>query len=111
MGVVADGNWVSGETAQKAVAAISDFVAMLLVFGLVRRIVARFVSFLVPQPMNAIAGGLVGLLKSLVVVGLLAGIGLIQTGRFSNGFLASRSTVVRMAGTLADSYMQGADGR
>ena len=110
-GVVADGNWVSGETAQKAVAAISDFVAMLLVFGLVRRIVARFVSFLVPQPMNAIAGGLVGLLKSLVVVGSLAGIGLIQTGRFSNGFLASRSTVVRMAGTLADSYMQGADGR
>ena len=110
-GLVADGNWVSGEAAQKALAAVADFVAMLVVFGVVRRIVARFVSFLVPQPMNAIAGGLTGLLKSIVVVGLLAGVGLIQTGRFSGGFLASRSTFVKMAGTLADSYMQGADGR
>jgi len=55
-GFVVDGNWVSGETAQNAVAGISDFVVMLVVFGLIRRVVARFVSFLVPQPMNAIAG-------------------------------------------------------
>ena len=109
--IVADGNWVSGETAQKALAVVSDFVTMLVVYGLVRRIVARFVTFLVPQPMNAIAGGLVGLLKSIVAVGLLAGVGLIQAGRFSGGSLAARSAFVKMAGTLADSYMQGADGR
>ena len=107
-GVVVDGNWVSGEAAQKALASVLDFVAMLVMFGVVRRIVARFVSFLVPQPMNAIAGGLVGLLKGVVVVGLLASVGLIQTGRFSGGFLATRSTFVKMVGTLADSYMQGA---
>lgn len=107
-GLVAGGNWVSGETAQNAVAGIADFVAALVVFGLVTRIVARFVSFLVPQPMNAIAGGLIGLVKSVIVVGLLAGVGLIQTGRFSDGFFASRSVFVKMAGTMADSYMQRA---
>lgn len=107
-GFVEGGNWVSGETAQSAVAGISDFVIMLVVFGLVRRVVARFVSFLVPQPMNAIAGALIGLVKSVVVVGLLAAVGLIQTGRFSEGFFSARSTFVKVIGTLADSYMQGA---
>ena len=107
-GVVTGGNWVSGETAQNAVAGIADFVAMLVVFGIVRRIVARFVSFLVPQPMNAIAGALIGLLKSVIVVGLLVGAGLLQTGRFSEGFFAAHSTFVKFVGTLADSYMQGA---
>ena len=107
-GVVTGGNWVSGETAQNALAGVADFTAMLIVFGIVRRIVARFVSFLIPQPMNAIAGALVGLFKSAVVVGLLAGAGLIQTGRFSSGFFAARSAFVKMAGMAADSYMQGA---
>ena len=107
-GAVTGGNWVSGEAAQSAVAGIADFTAMLVVFGIVRRIVARFVSFLVPQPMNAIAGALIGLLKSVVVVGLLAGSGLIQTGRFSDGFFAARSAFVKIAGMAADSYMQGA---
>ena len=107
-GVVTGGNWVSGEAAQNAVAGIADFTAMLVVFGIVRRIVARFVSFLVPQPMNAIAGALIGLIKSVVVVGLLAGSGLIQTGRFSDGFFAARSAFVKIAGMAADSYMQGA---
>ena len=106
--LVVGGNWVSGEAAQNAVAGIADFVAMLVVFGVVRKIVARFVSFLVPQPMNAILGGLVGLAKSVVAVGLLAGVGLIQTGRFSDGFFSARSTFVKIAGSIADSYMQGA---
>lgn len=105
---VSGGNWVSGDTVQKSVAGVADFAVMLVVFGVVRRIVARFVSFLVPQPMNAIAGGVIGLLKSTVIVGLLVGVGLIQTGRFSEGFFASRSIFVKMAGMLADSYMQGA---
>ena len=107
-GIVAGGNWVSGDTAQNAVAGIADFVAVLVVFGIVRRIVARFVSFLVPQPMNAIAGALIGLFKSLIVVGFLVGAGLVQTGRFSEGFFAAHSIFVKFAGTLADSYIQGA---
>ena len=107
-GIVAGGNWVSGGPAQNCVAGIAVFAAMLVAFGTVRRIVARFVSFLVPQPMNAIAGALVGLLKSVVAIGLLVGAGLLQTGRFSEGFFAAHSVFVKFAGTLADSYMQGA---
>jgi uncharacterized membrane protein required for colicin V production len=106
-GFVSGGNWVSGDVAQKALAGILDLVVALVVFGVVMRIVAKFVSFLIPQPMDAVAGGFVGLLKSLIVVGLLAGVGLVQTGRFSMGFFADNSALVKMAGTMADSYMYG----
>ncbi len=107
-GAVTAGNWVTGEAAQQGTAAVADFVAALVVFGLVRRIVAKFVSFLVPQPMDAIAGALVGMVKGAVAVGLLTGVGLVQTGRFSEGFFAAHSTFVKMVGAIADSYMQGA---
>lgn len=107
-GFVAAGNWITGETAQSGAAAVVDFVVALVVFGLVRRIVAKFISFLVPQPMNAIVGGVVGIVKGVVAVGLLTGAGLVQTGRFSEGFFAAHSTFVKMVGALADSYVQGA---
>ena len=51
--MVAAGNWVTGSAAQSGVAAGLDFIVVLIAFGLVRRAVAKFVSFLVPQPMNA----------------------------------------------------------
>ena len=108
--MVAAGNWVSGSGAQSGVAAGLDFAAVLIVFGLVRRLVAKFVSFLVPQPMNALAGGLVGLFKGAVAVAGLTGVGLVQTGRFSEGFFAAHSTFVKMLGSFADAYMQGAAG-
>ena len=107
-GLIVSGNWITGEAAQNGVAAVVDFIVALVVFGLVRRIVAKFVSFLVPQPMNAIVGTLVGLAKGMVVVGLLTGAGLVQTGRFSSGFFAAHSIFVKAVGSLADSYMQGA---
>ena len=107
-GMVAAGGWFSNGAALSGVAAAVDFVLALVTFGLVRRIVAKFVSFLVPQPANAIVGMLVGLVKAIVIVGLLTGAGLVQTGRFSEGFFAAHSSFVRMAGALADSYWQGA---
>lgn len=103
--------WVHGDTALSGAAAFVDFTVSLTVFGLVRKVVAKFVSFLVPQPMNAIAGALVGLLKGVVVVGILTGAGLVQTGRFSEGFFAAHSTFVKMVGALADAYVQGAAGQ
>ena len=106
--LVVSSNWITGETAQSGVAAVVDFVVALVGFGFVRRIVAKFVSFLIPQPMNAIVGGVVGIVKGMVAVGLLTGAGLVQTGRFSEGFFAAHSTFVKMVGSMADSYMQGA---
>ena len=106
--LIVSGNWLTGETAQSGAAAIVDFAVALVAFGLVRRVVAKFVSFLVPQPMNALAGGAVGLAKGMVIVGVLTGAGLVQTGRFSDGFFAAHSTFVKMVGSMADSYMHGA---
>ena len=108
--MVVAGNWVTGGAAQSGVAAGLDFIAVLIIFGLVRRAVAKFVSFLVPQPMNALAGGLVGLFMGAVAVAGLTGVGLVQTGRFSEGFFAAHSTFVKMLGSFADAYMQGAAG-
>lgn len=108
--MVAAGNWVTGGAAQNGVAAGLDFLLVLIVFGIVRRLVAKFVSFLVPQPMNALAGGLVGFFKGAVAVAALTGVGLVQTGRFSEGFFAAHSTFVKMLGSFADAYMQGAAG-
>ena len=107
-GFVQAGGMVNGETAQKSLAAVADFVVALIAFGLSRRIVARFVSFLVPQPTDAIAGAVVGLFKGAVAIGALTGVGIVQTGRFSEGFFASHSSLVRAVGEIADSYMQGA---
>ena len=107
-GLTAATGWLGSETAQNGAAAIADFVVSLVVFGLSRKIVAKCVSFLVPQPLNAIAGSLIGFAKGVLFVCLLTGVGLVQTGRFSEGFFAAHSTFVKMAGSIADSYMQGA---
>ena len=107
-GFVVECNWASGAVAQNALSGMLVFLSMLVVFGFVRRVVAKFVSFLVPQPMNAIAGALVGLMKSAVVVVILAWIGMIQTGSFSGGFFSARSVLVKETGKLADACMQGA---
>ncbi|MBO5941591.1 MAG: CvpA family protein [Kiritimatiellae bacterium] len=102
-GFVIECDWVSGIVANNAIASILDFILMLVVFGCVRRIVAKFVSLLVPQPMNAILGGLIGVLKSLMIVGILAATGILQSERLSDGFLASHSQIVKAVGQLVDS--------
>lgn len=99
--------WVSSTAANNAIACVSDFVVILVTFGVVRKAVAKFVSFLVPQPMNAIAGGAVGFVKASLALGVLSGIGFIQTGRFAEGFFAEHSNFVEMAGRILDFCVQG----
>jgi uncharacterized membrane protein required for colicin V production len=106
--MVTAGNWVTGAAGQGVVAGVIDTVVTLIAFGVVRRIVAKFVAFMVPQPMNAIAGGLVGLLKGMVAVCILTGVGFVQTGKFSESYFAAHSSFVRAMGAIADSYIQGA---
>ena len=62
--MVVAGNWVTGAAAQGAVAAVLDFVVAIIAFGVVQRLVAKFVAFMVPQPMNALAGIFVSPLES-----------------------------------------------
>ena len=84
---------------------VVDFVFSLVAFGLVRWIVAKFVSVMVPQPTNAFLGMLSGLFKSAVVIGLLAGFGLMQPGTYSTGFFATHSIVVREIAAWADANL------
>ena len=84
---------------------VVDFVFSLVAFGLVRWIVAKFVSVMVPQPTNAFLGVLSGLFKSAVVIGLLAGFGLMQPGTYTTGFFATHSAVVREVAVWADANL------
>ena len=84
---------------------VVDFVFALVAFGIVRWIVAKFVSVLVPQPTNAFLGMLGGLFKSAVAVCLLAGIGLMPAGTYSKGFFATHSMVVREIAAWADASL------
>jgi len=93
-----------GDVAELVAAGIADFALGLVAFGIVRWAVDKFVSFLVPQPTNALLGGLSGALKALVLLFLLAGVGFLRPGTYAQGYLATRSQVVHMAAEWADSF-------
>ena len=96
-------------SAELAAVGMTVFVALVVAL-LVRFAVRKFVSFLLPQPWNAILGGIVGVLKGAVLVAALTAVGLVQTGPLASGFFASRSALVGFLARVADSYMQGAEG-
>ena len=85
-------------------AGVADFVLGLVVFGLVRWLVHKFVSFLVPQPTNALLGALSGLVKSVAACFLLSGIGFMRPGTYARGWLAQRSQIIHTFAEWADSY-------
>lgn len=99
----------SASGAGLAAIGITAFVALVSAL-MVRFVVRKFVSFLLPQPWNAVVGGLVGVLKGAVAVAALAAVGLVHTGPLADGFFASRSTIVRLLAQAADSYKAGAEG-
>ena len=100
-----------GKSGGVSLAAIGMTVFVALVAALlVRFAVRKFVSLLLPQPWNAILGGLVGVLKGAVVVAALTAVGLVQTGPLASGFFASRSALVGFLAGAADSYKTGAEG-
>ena len=96
-----------GDVTELALAGVADFVLGLVAFGLVWRVVNRFVSFLVPQPTNALLGGLSGAFKSLVLLSLLAGVGFLRPGTYAQGPLAARSQVIHAIAMWADSFCAG----
>lgn len=66
--------------------------ALILVLWVVYGVVKRIVMFLL-----VLAAGML----------LLTGIGYFQTGRFSDGFFAHKSGIVKFVGQLVDGYRQG----
>ena len=94
-----------GDVTELAAAGVIDFVLGLVVFGLVRKLVDRFVSFLVPQPTNALLGGVSGAFKSVLLLFLLTGVGFLPPGTYAQGYLATRSQMIHVLATWADSYV------
>ncbi|MBR4654956.1 MAG: hypothetical protein IKO72_16485 [Kiritimatiellae bacterium] len=101
--------WVSGPFVRVA-AGVLDFLAALIAFGLVRRLTVRFLSFLLPQPLNALVGLAGGLLLAAGGLMLLAATAVFEggTGPLADGFLASRSHLVNLAAKVLDSRLEGA---
>ena len=96
-----------GDTTELVAAGVTVFVLGLVVFGLVRWVVDKFVSFLVPQPTNALLGAVSGIFKSLVALSLLTGVGFMRPGTYAQGWLAQRSQVARTLAEWADSFCAG----
>lgn len=88
-------------------AMVLDFLGALIIFGLVRKIVARFVTFLVPQPLNAILGTAGGIVLSAVVAGVLAATAMFEGCRLTEGLVARYSCIVKMVAGLVDSGLEG----
>ena len=97
-----------GGGARLVAVGLTVFVALVAAL-IVRFVVRKFVSFLLPQPWNAIIGGLVGVLKGAVLVAALTAVGLVETGPLSSGFFASRSVIVKLLAQAADCYKSGAE--
>jgi len=93
-----------GDAAELIAAGIAVFILGLVAFGLVRWVVDKFVSFLVPQPTNALLGGLSGAFKSAVFLFLLAGVGFVRPGTYARTGLATRSQVIHTLAEWADSF-------
>ena len=99
-----------GDATELIAAGIAVFILGLVAFGLVRWVVDKFVSFLVPQPTNALLGALSGAFKSFVFLFLLAGVGFVRPGTYAQGGLATRSRVIRTVAEWADSFSAYHDG-
>lgn len=89
------------------VGVIIDLVLSLIVFGLVSKLVVKFVGAILPQPFNALVGAASGLLLGSVVVVLLAGTAFFEGGALQNGFVAANSRIVHFAAQLIDAHLEG----
>ena len=93
-----------GDTTELVATGVAVFIIAIVAFGLTWRIVNKFISFLVPQPTNALLGALSGAFKSLVSLLLLAGVGFVRPGTYAQGGLARQSQVIRTIAGWADKF-------
>ena len=93
-----------GDTTELVATGVAVFIIAIVAFGLTWRIVNKFISFLVPQPTNALLGALSGAFKSLVSLLLLAGVGFVRPGTYAQGGLSKQSQVIRTVAGWADKF-------
>ncbi len=100
-----------GDTTELVAAGVAVFVLGLVVFGLTRLVIDKFVSFLVPQPTNALLGALSGIIKSFALLCLLAGVGFMRPGTYAQGEIAKRSQVIHALAEWLDSFYADGEGK
>lgn len=105
---VAECSWIAPSLATPA-AMVLDFLGALIVFGIVRRIVAKFVNFLVPQPLNALLGMLGGLFISIVIAALLASTAMLEGCALEDGLAARNSNLVKIVAGVLKSTLEGGE--
>lgn len=93
-----------GDTTELVATGVAVFILGIIVFGLTWRIVNKFVSFLVPQPTNALLGALSGAFKSFVALLLLAGVGFVRPGTYAQSEVPKHSHVVHRLAEWLDSF-------
>ncbi len=94
---------------QRTAAIALNFTVCLISFGLVRILVSKFVSFLIPQPMNAILGGIIGFIISLAFIGIAVGFGIVRPeGDINAGIFPAKSVVIKNIAVVVDTYTAGA---
>lgn len=93
-----------GDATELVATGVGAFLLSIVAFGVTWRIVNKFISFLVPQPTNALLGALSGAFKSLVLLLLLAGVGFMPPGTYAQSGLSRHSQVIRELAGWADAF-------
>lgn len=105
---------LSSEGVRPIAAGVLDFLLALVVFGLARGGVRRFVSCCLGGVTDAVLGALAGGFKGLVLAGALAGVatgtGLVSQRTVAGSVALAHSSVVRALAGLAGAYVAGARG-
>ena len=86
-----------------------DCVMALVIGGVVRLLVRKFVSFLMGRMIDSLLGLLSGIIKGVLIVGVLTGFGLVSSGPGAEGPFATHSPVVAFIASLTDAYVAGTE--
>ena len=77
-------------------------VGGIILFWLVRSLVAKCLSVAIGQPMNALLGLLAGVVQCAAIVAVLIGVGFAPAGNYSQTPLVSFSNILQRAAEFAD---------
>ena len=86
-----------------------DCVMALVIGGIVRLLVKKFVSFLMGRMIDSVLGLLSGLIKGALIVGVLTGFGLVSVSADAEGPFVAHSPIVAFIASLTDAYVDGTE--
>lgn len=91
----------------KGATIVIDVVFSLIIGGLVRILVKKFVSFLMGKAIDRGLGVLSGLIKGVLIVSVLTGFGLVSTGEAAKGPIVAHSPIITFIGSVSSGLVTG----